>query len=169
MTKSSAANYQRENKMLGIYVKDKLTGFEGYINGIVFWDTGNVQYSVKPQCLDGKMQESHWVDGNFLEKHAAGDYPALKISTKYEFSFNNGDEIKSFKSTARGIISGQVRWINGCNQYWVTGGKLNRDNKVSTYWMDETELILVREKKINRETRPTGGPDRCSQQSTTSG
>lgn len=165
--------------MIGKYVRDGLSGFEGYINGIGIWDTGCVQYSIKPRTEKyGKMSEGHWIDPNFLvdlsieelhDKEKDGEfYPPLEFNDKYKFEFNNGDQVKSIKTPAEGIVIGQVRWINGCNQYWVRGLKLSRDGKQISWWLDEAEAKLIKTKKVKQETRKTGGPDSPVQQSTAS-
>lgn len=47
----------------GVKVRDKLTGFEGTIDGKCEYMTGCVQWRVVPSIdKDGKMQDSHWID-----------------------------------------------------------------------------------------------------------
>ncbi|MCK4789207.1 MAG: hypothetical protein KAV87_36025 [Desulfobacteraceae bacterium] len=141
---------------LGDYVKDEATGFEGRINGRAIWDTGNIQYSIKPMVKDdGQMPNGHWIDGDHLAV-----IPGRSIKSNYGnplFVFNIGDKVKSVLIPFSGHVKGCVQWINGCLEYIVVSSELN-DGKSVQDWFCETELEKIAD-PVPRETRKCGGPD----------
>jgi hypothetical protein len=55
-------------KMLGLKVKDKVTGFSGVVTGVSFDLYGCIQAIVNPGMgKDGKLQEQVWLDVERLE------------------------------------------------------------------------------------------------------
>ena len=74
---------------MGQFVTCKLTGFAGIINGLVEWDTGNLQYSIKPKVGDdGKMIESMYIDGDFFSVN--GELSLDFEIPEFKFEFKNG-------------------------------------------------------------------------------
>lgn len=144
---------------LGEYVIDEATGFEGRINGRVVWDTGNIQYSVKPKVKEsGEMGTGHWLDGDYLKA-----VPEKSLVSKYgepEFQFSNGEKVKSILVPYFGRVKALAQWLNGCLEYVVVNEQLEKGATI-TEWFGETELESVAP-PIKRETRLTGGPSSVS-------
>ena len=53
--------------LLGLNVRDKVTGFEGVVNSISFDLFGCVQAVVAPKVNEGKIGDSHWFDVSRLQ------------------------------------------------------------------------------------------------------
>ena len=53
--------------MLGLKVKDKVTGFEGVVGTIGFDLYGCVQAVIQPYAKDGDLKDARWFDVNRLE------------------------------------------------------------------------------------------------------
>ncbi|MCJ7747862.1 MAG: hypothetical protein MUP27_08965 [Desulfobacterales bacterium] len=52
----------------GSRVKDQITGFEGIVRAVNYWDNGCVKYAVQGQVVkDGKIPECEWIDEQQLE------------------------------------------------------------------------------------------------------
>lgn len=59
--------------LLGVEVKDIVTGFQGICTGYVQYLTGCNQYLIVPSVsLSGKIEDGAWVDEQRLEKVAKG-------------------------------------------------------------------------------------------------
>jgi hypothetical protein len=55
-------------ELLGCKAKDKISGFEGVVDGISFDLYGCVQATVRPRCdKDGKPKDAFWFDVKRLE------------------------------------------------------------------------------------------------------
>lgn len=53
----------------GLKVRDKITGFEGTVDGHCVYMTGCSQWRVLPVVdKEGKMQNGHWIDEDRLEE-----------------------------------------------------------------------------------------------------
>jgi len=58
---------------LGMWVKDIVTRFEGFVTGRTEYLNGCVQCCVTPRVdKDGKMVDGHWIDENQLKKIGDG-------------------------------------------------------------------------------------------------
>jgi len=53
--------------LLGLNVRDKVTGFEGVVDSICFDLYGCVQGTVSPKVNEGKIESSRWFDVSRLE------------------------------------------------------------------------------------------------------
>jgi hypothetical protein len=51
---------------LGIELKDKVTGFKGFVIGRADYLTGCNQYALQPKMSKGKWEENKWLDENRL-------------------------------------------------------------------------------------------------------
>lgn len=150
--------------MLGKYVRDKVTGFKGYCNGMNFKLNGSTQCSVKPQVgKDGKMTEGFWIDSPQLEPTHRDDYPDLPVKSSPPFKFSTGDRVTSRMSGFTGYVYAQLKWINGCNLYWVMSSNLSKDGKELNQTMDESELTLsgrpLKHEANNEKESEFGGPE----------
>lgn len=146
---------------LGTFVTDNVTGFAGIINGRVDWDTGNLQYSVKPRVKEnGDMSDGRYIDGdNFLVDN---ERSVACAHGDPDFQFENGQKVRSLKTPFKGTISSRVQSLNGCLHYQVTGDTLEKGAEV-TEFLSETEIELIPDAQpVQRETRRTGGPDSLS-------
>lgn len=146
---------------LGKFATDQVTGFSGIVNGAIWWDRGNLQYSIKPKIGDdGKMSEAFWIDTDFLEYDEEKSISVGGITYK-DFEFECGDILKSSHSGFKGIVSGMMLCLNGCHQYHVVSEKLHEGKEVGQ-WLDTGETVLVKRKKKptfdHLRTQPTGGP-----------
>lgn len=83
------------------------------------------------------------------------------MSNSVEFKYSLGDEVQDLVTGFKGVITGQVRWISGCNQYTVNPG-LDKEGKVAaSEWLDENRVKLLKTKKVDLEkkvARDRGGP-----------
>lgn len=57
--------------MLGMTVRDRITGFTGVVTGYCQYLTGCNQALVVPPLKDGALQESQWLDVQRLEDTGA--------------------------------------------------------------------------------------------------
>lgn len=61
-------NLKKHLDMLGMRVKDRVTGFEGIVSSVMFDLYGCIQAIVTPVVgADGKVSDSHYFDVNRLE------------------------------------------------------------------------------------------------------
>jgi len=150
------------NFKLGSYVTDAATGFEGVIDGRAVWNTGNVQYSVRPKMSeDGTLTDSQWVDGDHLQL-SDGD---KGVDSKYgapEFKFDNGDQVKSTIFKFKGTIIGQIQWLNGCLEYSICSKELDKEQRGIFKTISEMEIKLIKPKAVKTPKRRTGGPMKSS-------
>jgi len=152
------------NFELGNYVTDQSTGFKGVIDGRAIWNTGNIQYSVRPKVSEeGKLPDSIWIDGDHLVVKAANN-----INSEYtdpRFKFDNGDQVKALLFDFKGTIVGQVQWLNGCLEYSVLCKKLDKENLMIFKVIAEQEITLVKAKAVPIQKRETGGPMKSAMRS----
>lgn len=59
------------------------------------------------------------------------------------FKYNLGDEVKSYITGFKGVLTSRAEHINGCNRYWVQP-PADKGKYVEGCWMDEPELELVK-------------------------
>lgn len=53
---------QKHVNMLGLRVRDKVTGFEGVVESVAFDLYGCVQAVARPAAKDGKVEDGRWFD-----------------------------------------------------------------------------------------------------------
>ncbi len=63
---------------------------------------------------------------------------------KVEFKFSNGDEVREKITGFRGVITGSVTYLTGCNQYLLTAKSKTERKQATTLWYDEGRLELIR-------------------------
>lgn len=67
-----------------------------------------------------------------------------------KFTIELGSEVKSDVSGFTGIVTSRAEHLNGCNRYWVAP-KVGKDGKMPDgSWIDEPELIAIKEPKVKR-------------------
>lgn len=148
-------------KDLGRFATDQVTGFNGIVSGTIWWDRGNIQYSIKPKMTDdGKMPEAFWIDTNFLQ---FDDEKSISVDgIKYkDFEFQCGDVVKSIHSGFEGTVTGMMLHINGCHQYHCVAKKLHEGKEIEQ-WLDTGETVIVKATKNptrnHVKTQLFGGP-----------
>lgn len=77
--------------------------------------------------------------------------------------FNLGDKLRDQVTGFEGIALCQTNWLHGCTRWGLQSDKLDKDGKPGDVQMfDEPQLVLVKAKKVNIETRSSaskpGGP-----------
>ena len=71
--------------------------------------------------------------------------------TKHEFEFNNGDLVIEKVTGFKGVITGSVYYLTGCNQYLVTAKAKSELSLAKAQWYDEGRIELLNEKIISEE------------------
>jgi len=66
-----------------------------------------------------------------------------------DFKFNLGSEVKDKITGFKGIIRGRSDYLTGCNTYGIQSQKLKDERPNEWVWIDEYQLILLKDKKIN--------------------
>lgn len=68
-----------------------------------------------------------------------------------EFKFNNGDSVVEAVTGFKGIITGSVYYITGCNQYLIVAKTKYEFSEAKSTWYDEGRLKLVEAKTVKIE------------------
>jgi len=69
-----------------------------------------------------------------------------------------GDEIKDTVTGFKGIAVAKTDWLNGCTR-WTIQPSVDKEGKVPpAECFDETQLVLVKRKKVAQGRHDTGGP-----------
>lgn len=72
--------------------------------------------------------------------------------------FQLGDIVKDTVTGYQGVVMCRTDWLHGCTRYGLQPTKLDKDGKPQdTIMFDEPQLVLVKAKKVERQTS-TGGP-----------
>lgn len=82
-------NVKNAIELLGLEVKDKVTGLTGILTSLSFDLYGCVQYVLQPPEKDGKVPDSLWMDSNRLiltgeRKMQAPDFDKIQDVLKYD-------------------------------------------------------------------------------------
>ena len=80
---------------------------------------------------------------------------------KKKFKFSNGDCVEEKITGFKGIITGTVFYITGCNQYLITGKSKDGAEAPSIY-VDEGRIRLVEDGVLKKEEvkAKDNGPDK---------
>lgn len=71
-----------------------------------------------------------------------------------------GDEVKCKVTGFRGVVTSKTHYLNGCVQLGVQA-PLGKDGKWGeNYAIDESQLELIKAKKVDVKQKPVGGPCR---------
>lgn len=65
-----------------------------------------------------------------------------------EFKFSNGDRVEEKISGFKGIVTGSVSYITGCNQHLVTAKSKDENSDSERVWFDEGRLSLLEKEVI---------------------
>lgn len=74
------------------------------------------------------------------------------------FKYGLGLTAKDIITGVRGIITGRVEYLTGCNQYLIQP-KSQKDSKANSYWFDEQRLAIQKDKKIELDNSDGNGAD----------
>jgi hypothetical protein len=74
--------------LMGKKVKDKISGFEGIVTGIVDYLTGCKQLLIQPPAKDGEFKSSIWIDIDRVEVIGDG-IKKEKVSSKKNPGFDS--------------------------------------------------------------------------------
>ena len=66
--------------------------------------------------------------------------------------------VKDSISDFEGTVTGRTEYINGCIQYLVVPKVFKNGTKIDSLWIDEVQLIVLKEYKPQQSTERTGGP-----------
>jgi hypothetical protein len=64
------------------------------------------------------------------------------METTKTFKFSNGDPVIEKVTGFKGIITGTVYYLTGCNQYLVTAKAKDEHSEAKAVWYDEGRLTL---------------------------
>ena|ERR1035437_6233368 len=70
--------------MLGLNVRDRVTGFKGMLSSVSFDVYGCVQGLVTPPIVDGKLQDMNWFDLKRLDADGERVFAAPVFSTNQQ-------------------------------------------------------------------------------------
>jgi hypothetical protein len=74
------------------------------------------------------------------------------------FKIELGSEVKSNITGFKGIVVSRAEHLNGCNKYIVQPEmKKNDDKYPESYWLDEQEIIVIKEPKIKKDKEDKRG------------
>jgi hypothetical protein len=75
------------------------------------------------------------------------------------FQHQLGDRVKDKVTGYEGIIIARSEHLNGCIRYGVQRQELSKEGKPQeAEWFDEKQLVVTKAKKVEVETKRTGGP-----------
>lgn len=60
-----------ENIVLGCSAKNKITGFEGIVTGVIHYLTGCVHYGITSRATKGKESQTLWCDESEVDRVGA--------------------------------------------------------------------------------------------------
>lgn len=147
----------------GQYVKDLVTGIEGYVDNIATYMYGTPRVCIQPKSLkDSKVPDSFTVDTpqvkilkakRLVEKDAA--------PPRWEF----GQKVRDPITGVEGVYFARAVFMNGCARVGLQPTKLDKDGKpLQGIWFEEAQLETVGRLKASRteaeekKARNTGGP-----------
>jgi quinol monooxygenase YgiN len=80
------------------------------------------------------------------------------------FKYELGSEAKDRITGLEGVITGIVIHLNGCIRYNITSKKRTVEGKMIEDWVDEQQIILLKEPpKVKAPKEGPGGPHKAPQ------
>lgn len=70
-----------------------------------------------------------------------------------EFKFANGDEVIEKITGFKGIITGSVFYLTGCNQYLITSKWSDKGKEPIALWYDEGRLDFIENKVSEKDVQ----------------
>jgi len=127
---------------IGNLVKDKITGFQGYITSRLQSSTGMIQFSVTPRW-DEKAESSPagtFFDPDLLEYIDKG-LADLVTEPDAKLNVALGEEVEDESTGMRGIAIEMTTFINGCTYFTFHDKKRNNiDGKPPRAFADHRRL-----------------------------
>ncbi len=73
------------------------------------------------------------------------------------FKVELGSTVESTISGFKGIVTSRSEHVNGCNRYWVAP-RVDKEGKLPEgLWIDENELIVTAQPKLQKANEDRGG------------
>ncbi len=69
-----------------------------------------------------------------------------------------GDEVQDKLTPFKGIVIGLMQWIYGCDRVGVMSVELKDGMPLEPFWFDETQVKVIKKKKVARNKSARGGP-----------
>ncbi len=143
---------------LGNHVRDRVSGFEGFVTSRHDFLHGSVQFGVT-----GPTTERHpegvtvCIDEATLEKtDKPGTEDTVKQADTPSVSF--GDEVEDTVSGYRGVVNRLGVYLNGCVLVSIQA-RADKDMKVpDRCWVDHKQVKVIKPKKVDVPQKRTGGP-----------
>lgn len=107
---------------LGHWLKDRITGFEGFAVARNLTYSGMVQFALQPhgEKKTDNLPIPHFFDVATLEFIDEG-ISSVAMSLPIIFPFNIGEEVRDRVTGFSGIVVAEMVYINGCIHYKVVG------------------------------------------------
>ncbi len=145
----------------GSLVRDKITGFEGFVTDRVEHMHGCVRYGVQPPLKDGQLPDAKFFDGPDLSIVAPPKNdlpPAIKTTNALKL----GVKVKDYLTGFTGIVVLRVKNMHAGDRYGVQGPKNEKNEVPDLKTFDEGDLEQIdpppKKKKKKMEKKPPYGP-----------
>lgn len=145
------------------FVRDKVTGFEGFVICRVEHQHGCVRYSVQPTVKeDGKLPESRTIDGPNLEILSPPD-PDLRQPIERPNTFKLGVKAKDRLSGLEGVIIARIKNRYSGDRYAIQppvnkAGEIPESVTFDEDDLEQTDPPVKQKKKEKKEDNPPAGP-----------
>ena len=70
---------------------------------------------------------------------------------RVNFKYANGDEVTEKITGFKGVITGAVCYLTGCNQYLITAKSKSDKEEATVIWYDEGRLALTIKEKVSQK------------------
>jgi hypothetical protein len=104
---------------LGMFVRDRVTGFTGTLNTIAEMISGNTQYAIQPACEDGSnaIPESQFMDHHTVEVIGLG--VSASMTPPAQATIQLGWKVEDIITGVKGIATEKITFLNGCVYFHV--------------------------------------------------
>lgn len=151
---TDSPTFPDSNPELGDIARDRISGFEGVVVGVVRYQFNEDRIGIRPEMLiNGAPAEVQYFDRSgveVVEKQAMPhqDPPPQRIDF--------GVRVTDMVTGISGIVQGYHAHLNGCGRYLVSPDK--HDGKSPNYESFTFEQLTVGEQVVVKQQRITGGP-----------
>lgn len=136
-------------KLLGLKMRDKVTGLEGIVLHVVITPHSADQVCIQPQDLnkDGAPKDVYFAD--VIQMELLTSTPILEVPPLPPAPFSWGEKVKSTMNGMEGRITGRALYLNGCARVSVQPPfhKDIQSDVARGYWFNEGELVSLETKK----------------------
>ena len=146
------------NNLLGLAVKDLVSGFKGVATERVEYLNGCIQYRVTPKAKDGVEYVKEWFvdEGQLMVRKRDAEKDELPLRV---FSVSLGDHVVDRVSGFVGVVSGISQKMNGEIQVGIRAKCVGEKQESSMIWIEQERVQFaggnIRDKVA---VRRTGGP-----------